>query len=559
MRYRIFTFSCFLALAIQAQVTNSGTPKSWDNARELSVLKPIDLGVVNITVLKKQDKKKRFGKNRPLRIGVAKKVNYNPENAGVWTILPNGDRIWRIGFHSKDAIHLSVNFSKFIIPENASLYLYNDAKTDLLGAYTNLNNSQTGLGTWFVMGDKLWLEYYEPATVKGKGVLEISRVIHGYRLGNAFQKGYNDKAALSINSSGDCNYDVDCDIGNDFLAHKDVLKNAVGYLNMGDGYICTGTLINNTAQDKTPYFITAEHCIEREDDEDPANPSLFNMRFKWISPNPVCAQTTNSTNSTGNFSLNGATVVAKNVGSDALLLKANNNIDPSWDVNFAGWDRSDTNPDYAVSIHHPDGDIMKISRDNDGPVKSSGFTVTGWLIGGVSEGTGKGWEIGVTELGSSGAALFNQNGHIIGQLSGGNAACVGLNDNDDYDLFGRFATAWNGTSSGERLKDWLDPVNSGVTTLNTLSNTLAVDEFINEKNISVFPNPVSTVLEVTSENFLGDLYYLIYNQLGQEMMGKKFLENGKIPVAHLPEGLYFVKIGDDTSGNYMVKKIIIQK
>lgn len=559
MRYRFFITICFFASAISAQVTNSGTPKSWDFANETTALKPIELSGVNTAVLKRQDGKTDLQKNRPLRIGVAKEVSYNPENSGVWTTLPNGDRIWRIMFASKDAVHLSVGFSKFNIPERASLYLYNDDKTDLLGAYTSENNNENGLGTWFVMGDKLWLEYYEPASAKQLGILEISKVVHGYRLGNMYQNGYLDKTALNFNTSGNCNQDVDCNTGDDFLPHKELLKNAVGFLSMGDGYVCTGTLINNTAQDKTPYFLTAEHCLERKDNEDPADPSLFSMRFRWISPDPVCAQLTNSTNTTDNFSLNGATIVAKHIGADALLIKANNNVDPSWDVNFAGWDRSDTDPAYGVSIHHPGGDIMKVSRDDNGPVKSNAFTVAGWLIGGTSEGTGDGWEIGVTEGGSSGGALFNQNGHIIGQLSGGNAGCAGLNDNNEYDLFGRFAVAWSGSSPGSRLRDWLDPTGSGANALNTLSNTLSVPEYFNDGSVELFPNPAATELQVKAKNTTGNLQYEIYNQLGQEIIGTKPISDNKIPVAQLPNGIYFVRIAELGSGNRAVKKIIINK
>lgn len=558
MRYSFFIILLVFTSTIFGQVTNSGTPKSWNIPLETSSFQTIQLPFTDIAVVKKEEEKKSMQKNRPLRIGVAKKVDYNLKNSGVWTVLPNGDRIWRIAFESKDAVHLSVNFSKFHIPENASLYLYNDDKTDLLGAYTHINNNDSGLGTWFVMGDKLWLEYYEPASVKNRGTLEISQVVHGFRLGSQYQKGYNEKTALNFNTSGNCNHDVDCDTGDDFLPHKELLKNAVGLLKMGQ-YLCTGTLINNTAQDKTPYFLSAEHCLERDDDEDPINPSLFSMRFKWISPDPVCAQTTNSTNTTDNFSLNGATIIAKHVAGDALLIKANNAINPDWDVNFAGWDRSDTNPSYGVSIHHPGGDIMKVSRDDDGPVKSTGYKVAGWLIGGTSDGTGNGWEIGVTEGGSSGAGLFDQNGHLIGQLSGGNAGCTGLTDNDEYDLFGRFAVAWNGTSSATRLRDWLDPTGSGVATLNTLSNTLSVSEYFDDGSVKVFPNPTRDIVNIVVNNATSDLQYQIYNQLGQVIVRKTALGNGKIHVDNLPNAVYFLKISNAAIGNHVVKKVIVNR
>ena len=30
----------------------------------------------------------------------------------------------------------------------------------------------------------------------------------------------------------------------------------------GGEYVCTGTLLNNVAQDWTPYFLTANHCVD---------------------------------------------------------------------------------------------------------------------------------------------------------------------------------------------------------------------------------------------------------------------------------------------------------
>ena len=50
------------------------------------------------------------------------------------------------------------------------------------------------------------------------------------------------------------------------------------------------------------------------------------------------------------------------------------------------------------------------------------------------------WDIGTTESGSSGAALFDFNSKIIGHLSGGDAAC----GNDLYDDFGMFKKSWEG-------------------------------------------------------------------------------------------------------------------
>ncbi|NBW59693.1 MAG: hypothetical protein EBR41_03885, partial [Crocinitomicaceae bacterium] len=69
------------------------------------------------------------------------------------------------------------------------------------------------------------------------------------------------------------------------------------------------------------------------------------------------------------------------------------------------------------------------------------------------------WELGVTEPGSSGSPLFNQNRRIIGQLHGGASACGASVLSDEY---GKVSVSWNpaGSTSSGQLKYWLDPNNS---------------------------------------------------------------------------------------------------
>ncbi|HHC79104.1 MAG TPA: T9SS type A sorting domain-containing protein, partial [Flavobacteriia bacterium] len=345
-------------------------------------------------------------------------------------------------------------FDKFYMPKGGKVYLYNDDRSDLLGAYTDIQNQKSGmLGTWLVKGDRVWIEYYEPKEVKGQGKLHIANATHGYRTKETYQKVLGD--------SGDCNHDVDCPIGADWEQHRDNNKKSVALiLNNGNDW-CSGALINNTNNDQTPYLLTANHCIDGQ------NTANWAFRFGWISPNPVCAATTASTNGPTNMTISGATVKANNANSDFALLELNSAIPANWNRVWAGWDRSDTNPAFVVGIHHPSGDIMKICRDDSGVIKKPNGSPTAqtWEI----TSAGNGWEIGVTEPGSSGSPLFDDNGRIIGQLFGGGAACSGTNDNNALDYYGRFGVSWAaGGNATNQLKDWLDPVGSNPTTLESL-------------------------------------------------------------------------------------------
>ncbi|MCF6306705.1 MAG: T9SS type A sorting domain-containing protein [Flavobacteriaceae bacterium] len=431
----LFTVNSF------SQVTNEGKPHSWKQLNDTQNIQPNLLPSFDLKAIQDEDKVNDGLFDRPWRFGFMHSVDYGFEQ-GQWDVLDNGDRIWRILITSPGALSLNVIFDDFFVPEGSTVYLYNNDKTDLLGAYTSIQNQESGiLGTWLVQGDSLWIEYYEPANVSGQGRLHIAKATHGYRNAETFN------LAKGLNDSGDCNLDVDCPIGSDWEVLKDLNKRSAGILLSGGSGFCSGALVNNTANDGKPYFLTANHCF--------SNPGAWAFRFGWISPDPVCAATTNSTNGPTNLTISGATLKARSANADFCLVEINSPIPVAWDRVWAGWDKSDNFPDFQVSIHHPRGDIMKVCRDDDPATKEVNAGAQTWeILGGASGG----WELGVTEPGSSGSPLFDQDGRVIGQLFGGAAACSGTNDNGAFDYYGRFGVSWDtGATAATRLKEWLDP------------------------------------------------------------------------------------------------------
>jgi hypothetical protein len=440
-----------VTLIVTSQVTNEGTPLSWKLLNDHDQTATLELPSFNLEQINLEDALNDTKFDRPWRFGYMHSVDYGFDD-GQWNTLDNGDRIWRLAIESKNALSLNFIFDEFFIPQGSSVYLYNEDRTDLLGAYTSIQNQDSGiLGTWIVKGEKVWIEYFEPANVEGQGRLHIAKATHGYRNAKTFQ------AAKGLNDSGNCNLDVDCPIGSDWIDKKDHNKRSVGILLSGGSGFCTGALINNTNNDGTPFFLTANHCY--------SNPNAWSFRFGWISPNPVCASTSNSTNGPTNQTISGATLRARSTNADFCLVEINSDIPADWNRVFAGWDRSDNTPDFTVGIHHPSGDIMKVCRDDDSPTKEQNAGAQTWEITG---GSGQGWELGVTEPGSSGSPLFDAEGKIIGQLFGGAAACSGTNDNNALDYYGRFGISWDaGGSQSTRLEDWLDPSGTNPLILNS--------------------------------------------------------------------------------------------
>lgn len=448
---RKITYLLLMFVAIgTAQVTNEGKPMGWKD-RSLDKLEAYALPSFDLAKLQAEDAVNDKDKNKPWRYGYEFLVDHNLQNSGQWTTLANGDRIWRIRYSSEGAQTLNFLFSDYYMPRGGRVYLYNNERTDLLGAYdAQQNNEKRELGTWLVTGNDIWIEYYEPAAVKGQGKLEIFKVVHGYRSLSSVLKNPDD----DINLSGNCNYDVNCYM-DDIDGLKDINKKSVALIIVANTAFCTGALINNTSNDGTPYFLTANHCADGQ------NVSQWAFRFNWISTNPVCSGSQPSVNNAPNYyqTVSGAQLKAKREESDFCLLEITSNLPEAWDLVWAGWDRSEITPESTFGIHHPAGDIMKACRDIDAPILSNESGEFMWQV--------LNWDLGVTQGGSSGSPLFDQEGRIIGQLYGGSSACDGNVDNGGDDIYGRFGISWDaGSTPATRLKDWLDPTNTGVMTVN---------------------------------------------------------------------------------------------
>ena len=540
-----------LSPAAFSQGDEGSSPASWDLG--LSDV-PVDvvLEELDLSTIYQEDLLNDQDKTLPWRYGIERTLQLDMTQIGRWLTLENGSRIWRARIISTDALNLSINFSDFYLPDGASIHLYNDDKDDVVLSRTRGSNTRTTpFGSWFVKGESINIEYFEPANTQEIATLEIGGIIHGYRLGKVNKFLDNQRG---LNDSGNCNYDVNCAIGADFDSTKDAVKKAVALLNLGNGFLCSASLINNSQQDKTPYLLTANHCLEG------SNPALWSVRFNWMSPSPVCAIDEDSEDLQTNFTLSGAVLRAKNALSDFALVEMLTEIPQSWDVSFAGWDRTDELPEFEVGIHHPNGDIMKLTRDDTGAVHENANGTSVWLIEGISAGSGDGWEIGTTESGSSGSPLFNENGLIIGQLYAGNSFCEENENNNEYDLYGRFATSWDaGTTEEDRLSDWLDPNDTNVDMIVTLQNILNIPETQIVGALEIYPNPATDLITVMNSRY-PNLSYSFYDMLGQEISAGAMANTlNYLSVDNLSNGMYFLKLIDGDSDATITKKIMVQK
>jgi len=158
--------------------------------------------------------------------------------------------------------------------------------------------------------------------------------------------------------------------------------------------------------------------------------------------------------------VSGSTWLAESVQADTTLVVLNSPVPRSFNAQYGEWSAVPTTPLSGVSVHHPNGDQKKISLFDDPATINNDVRVSdeGGLLG-VNRVTvdawGVRWQQGTTETGSSGAGLWNQNGVLVGVLSGGSSSC---SNPTGTDLFGRLAVAWD-ESAG--IRNALDPVSGG--------------------------------------------------------------------------------------------------
>jgi lysyl endopeptidase len=380
-------------------------------------------------------------KENAWRFGVEHEVQLSPATDGTWT-EENGMRVWRLGVHCPEAITVGFFLDKYRLPKGARLFVY-DAESDaFIGSFDHRNNKSWGkLPVRQLSGSHAVLEYHEPLNAEFEGELAIGKVIHGYRaLGPHADDVFESFNRGPYGNSGACNINVNCPEGAPWATES----RSVVLILSGGWASCTGAMLNNTAQDGTPYFLTANHCL--------GNPQnwtyLFNHESEDCDDNSSAPITD---------TVAGGDLKASNGGSDFALIELSESPPASYNVQYAGWDNTDNDPTSVVGIHHPSGDVKMICFDTDGAYQANSGGAAVWWI--------DQWEDGVTEPGSSGSPLFDQDHRVVGQLYGGAAACSGSNNNGQYDFYGRFGESWDGASASSRLRDWLDPFDSGTSIL----------------------------------------------------------------------------------------------
>lgn len=329
------------------------------------------------------------------QIGVNRNVEVSSNTRAQKFVNPDGSQIIALIIKSSGASGIGAHFRDFALADGEEVYVYGAAANSVVfGPFAD--KGPWGSGEFWsgtVDGDTVVIEFYKRTDENGQGfkIFEISHILAelDWRLHSSEPDVLN------------CEVDASCYGGPE--------KNAVGRILFNDNglKLCTGTLLNNSAEDGTPYFLTANHCIDSQ-------AVAQTVEVYWFYQATSC-----NSGVLRNWvhSPLGANLLATQASNDFCLLRLLNNVPGG--VYFSGWTSAvqplGTN---VYGLHHPDGyippTVTSYLRRSTGNIMSTNENCLN-LVNGYAVR----WTAGSAEPGSSGSGLWSSNGYLVGVLSCG--------------------------------------------------------------------------------------------------------------------------------------------
>lgn len=424
--------------------------------------------------------KANAGAGKPFQIGFGRDVAQTATATATrqvlqWHTTETGGQVAAINFNSTGAKGLRIGLLVTQLPASATLRFYakgaataHEVKgAKILGILAaNLaagDKSDAGRTYWgpVVEGIDATVEIeLPPGVATGAVDVAIPSVSHMFmsmKEGSAIAP-LATYAAPNHPKSLSCQVDVSC------TAPLPAASNAVLWLlfqENGSSYICSGTVLSNTANNGIPYVLTANHCISNQT---VASTLYSESNYRSAS----CDATSGNYFATDGTS---AALLYTAYNTDSTLLRLNGTLPAG--VLYAGWDATTVAAvnTTITGIHHPYGDAQRLSRG----------VVDGYYTRVVAAGVER-FELsdaanstilsvnlttGIVQPGSSGSGLFkgaDSNPQLVGMLYGGVAAAceTPTTSKPQATVYGRFDVAFNAGMS-----DWLT---QGVKTVAQLYN-----------------------------------------------------------------------------------------
>ena len=376
------------------------------------------------------------------RSGSASSLNWTPQ-AGGW-------RAAALGVDAGDAKGLRLGVYVGALPESAVLRFYARNSTRMIeipakAVLTNLRGKKSVDATAFSAST-----FWSPALDGAVGIVEVAippsasvgdvnlaieQVVH-------MVKSREERSEPVADYSGSCQQDAMCAaVGAGTEQEK--ARDAVTLIEtlvfdkfgVATSHTCTGTLLTDNAWSGVPHLLTADHCVSNQIQA--ANSYVWTWWRASACNATTAAQT--AYDDWGNVEGYADYLYSetKSSGTDVGLLRLDmygSMPEQAGQVPaLAGWDARTFSSGPVSAFHHPSGDWLKHSVGG-AVYKSSNFLKVTWTSG-------------TTEGGSSGGALLNNTGQVIGTLWGGSSSC---SEPSLPDYYGRFSAAYS-----RGLRNWL--------------------------------------------------------------------------------------------------------
>ena len=446
---------------VTAQVSHGGSPLPLTSLRSTQNIVYEQMPYFDVAEELRIDSLNESDHRSGFRFAYKFMTNFNRSNSGNSFILEDGTKVWRLGIYSPGALSINVLFSEYELPAGAKLFLYDESQTQILGSFTNENNSELDiLPVAPITGERIIIEYQEPRLAEFPGRLTVGEVNHGYR---DFKGKEPEEGKGSLDEIPPLSCYADSSSSYNELGHSVVLMIIDGTTG------CTGTLINNTQKDGKPYLLTASHCLNKSF-------TITNPDYEKVANSIVCFYNYNSPlcktilRGTEEMTTASAHYRAVSEGNDMALLELLELPPVYYQPYLAGWNIENAGKSPFFCIQHPSYSTKRISLTYNN-VELKTFTSSSFPFFAQSHWYIEKWDIGYTAGGSSGSALFNSNNRIIGALSGGQSK----KGSPYNDYFYSLSKIWDQQKEeNKQLKHWLDPQNTGAKDcegMNPYSNT----------------------------------------------------------------------------------------
>ena len=337
----------------------------------------------------------------PLRFGVERAVQLSLAD-GQW-INVDGGRLWRVDIEAAGALNSRLHLSGLNMLPGQELALVCPDQEQQMGGLLELNG-EFGNGEAFGLfspSARTQIQWFVPTGQPAKE-LPFDAVAYSY--------GYR-QVLIAPSNGGTCSLDPIC---YPTWANESNAAAKITWTSGGGSYLCSGQLTATTAADETPYFSTANHCINTTAE---ANACQFIFFYR--------SNTCGAGTSAGTTVSGGADLSSTYLASDCTLLMIKGTLPAgvAWD----GW--LTTNPAVnttAVGLHHPSGTPQAISFGvKNVATFNCGSPTSNWNS--IS------WNNGITEGGSSGSAIFRESDRkMFGVLTCGASACNNTAGDDGY-------------------------------------------------------------------------------------------------------------------------------